>query len=162
MCKVPVGDDLEWLKIVMTEVAALETLRLHPNIVNYKHSWLESDQIADFGPKVPCLNILMEYANSGNLEEYVSEMAEIGGFSEAEIWTYFIDTLFGVVRSFDFFCIFWNCSLLGRSTCTPWASFTVISKRRISCSTETLMLQVVFNNVYNYNIYLNFCKLVTF
>eukprot|EP01125_Pyxidicula_operculata_P018875 TRINITY_DN676_c0_g3_i1.p1 TRINITY_DN676_c0_g3~~TRINITY_DN676_c0_g3_i1.p1 ORF type:complete len:692 (+),score=136.75 TRINITY_DN676_c0_g3_i1:23-2098(+) len=69
--KVPVGDSFEWLNIVLTEVKALEQIKQHPNIVNYKHSWLEMDQIATFGPVVPCLYILMEYANIGNLEDYV-------------------------------------------------------------------------------------------
>jgi hypothetical protein len=41
----------------------LETLKKHPNIINYQHSWLEADKTADFGPEIPCLFILMEYAN---------------------------------------------------------------------------------------------------
>lgn len=50
---------------------ALEALRNHPNIIGYKHSWLEMDTLADFGPQVPCLNILMEYVDGGDLETYV-------------------------------------------------------------------------------------------
>jgi serine/threonine protein kinase len=61
-----VGDSYDWLKIGLREVKALEALRQHPNIVNYKHSWLEMDTLADFGPIVPCLHILMEYVDGGN------------------------------------------------------------------------------------------------
>ncbi|KAJ1929658.1 putative serine/threonine-protein kinase iks1 [Tieghemiomyces parasiticus] len=68
--KVAVGDDKAWLKRMLREVKLLETLR-HPNIVDYKHSWVELQQLTRFGPKVPCLFILMDCANGGNLEEYV-------------------------------------------------------------------------------------------
>jgi hypothetical protein len=51
--KVPVGEDEQWLQRVLKEVKALEALCKHPNIINYKHAWLECDQIADFGPLVP-------------------------------------------------------------------------------------------------------------
>lgn len=63
--KVPIGDNYDWLKITLREVKTLEALRQHPNIVNYKHSWLEMDTLADFGPVVPCLHILMEYVDGG-------------------------------------------------------------------------------------------------
>ncbi|KAJ1932934.1 putative serine/threonine-protein kinase iks1, partial [Linderina macrospora] len=55
---------------MLREVKLLESLR-HPNVVEYKHSWLEMHQLTSFGPKVPCLFILMEYANGGNLQEYM-------------------------------------------------------------------------------------------
>eukprot|EP01132_Coremiostelium_polycephalum_P007398 gene7398-9093_t len=83
--KVPVGENVPWLYRVLKEVKALETLQKHQNIINYKHSWLEYDQPADFGPSVPCLYILMEFANSGNLQDY---MIEKGVLSEMEIWSY--------------------------------------------------------------------------
>ncbi|KAG2176231.1 hypothetical protein INT43_005465 [Umbelopsis isabellina] len=68
--KVAVGDNHPWLVRMLREVHLMEQLR-HPNIVNYKHSWLEYHNFSDFGPKVPCLFILMECANGGNLEEYI-------------------------------------------------------------------------------------------
>lgn len=71
MKKVPCGEDEAWLVRVLREVTVLQALTKHPHLVNYKHAWLELDQIADFGPQVPCLFILMEYANSGNLYDYV-------------------------------------------------------------------------------------------
>uniref|UniRef100_A0A6B2L3U0 non-specific serine/threonine protein kinase n=1 Tax=Arcella intermedia TaxID=1963864 RepID=A0A6B2L3U0_9EUKA len=92
--KVPIGDSLEWLKIVLTEVKILEQIKVHPNIIGYKHSWLEMDQTADFGPKVPCLFILMEYANGGNLEDFVFSRRE--GLLDTEIWIFFLDLLFGI------------------------------------------------------------------
>jgi serine/threonine protein kinase len=77
---------------MLSEVYTLEKLR-HFNIVEYKHCWLEDHKLTKFGkviankrgcstftltflthatgPRVPCLFILMELANGGNLEEYV-------------------------------------------------------------------------------------------
>ncbi|KAI9287334.1 kinase-like domain-containing protein [Umbelopsis sp. AD052] len=73
--KVAVGNNHPWLVRMLREVHLMEQLR-HPNIVNYKHSWLEYHQFSDFGPEVPCLFILMECANGGNLEEYIEPEPE--------------------------------------------------------------------------------------
>lgn len=67
--KVAIGNNHPWLVRMLREVHLLERLR-HPNIVSYKHSWLEYNRLTAFGPEVPCLFILMECANGGNLEEY--------------------------------------------------------------------------------------------
>lgn len=67
--KVAIGNNHPWLVRMLREVHLLERLR-HPNIVSYKHSWLEYNRLTPFGPEVPCLFILMECANGGNLEEY--------------------------------------------------------------------------------------------
>lgn len=66
--KIPVGSSRSWLVRVLEEVRALERLH-HPNIIDYKHSWLESFRPSDFGPEVPCLFVLMEYANCGSLAD---------------------------------------------------------------------------------------------
>ncbi|KAJ2737638.1 putative serine/threonine-protein kinase iks1, partial [Coemansia sp. BCRC 34301] len=68
--KVAVGNNHQWLKRMLREVKLLESLR-HPNVIEYKHSWLEMHRFTNFGPSVPCLFILMEYANGGNLQEYI-------------------------------------------------------------------------------------------
>lgn len=64
----------------------MESLR-HPNIVAYKHTWLEIQRLSPFAPQVPCLFILMEYANGGNLEDYVLTETEMvaGGDSETSV-----------------------------------------------------------------------------
>ncbi|KAJ3021162.1 putative serine/threonine-protein kinase iks1 [Thoreauomyces humboldtii] len=67
---IPVGTSHAWLVRMLREVHLLERLR-HPNITEYKHAWLEYRQLTLFGPEVPCLFILMELANGGNLEEYI-------------------------------------------------------------------------------------------
>ncbi|KAJ2727135.1 putative serine/threonine-protein kinase iks1 [Coemansia sp. Benny D115] len=72
--KVAVGNNHKWLRRMLREVKLLETLR-HSNVVEYKHSWLEMHQLTNFGPRVPCLFILMEYANGGNLQEYMEPKA---------------------------------------------------------------------------------------
>ncbi|KAJ3125461.1 putative serine/threonine-protein kinase iks1 [Nowakowskiella sp. JEL0407] len=68
--KVVVGNDHSWLVRMLREVKLLERLR-HVNIIEYKHAWLEYHQMTLFGPEVPCLFILMERANGGNLEEFI-------------------------------------------------------------------------------------------
>eukprot|EP00741_Cyanophora_paradoxa_P017115 tig00020960_g16528.t1 len=96
--KVPVGDNHAWFVKVLMEVRALESLH-HPNVVGYKHSWLETSRTADFGPEVPCLFILMDYANGGNLADYVQGK---GGrdkrriLEDSEIWSLFIDICLGL------------------------------------------------------------------
>eukprot|EP00124_Ichthyophonus_hoferi_P001395 Ihof_evm8s71 gene=Ihof_evmTU8s71 len=68
--KIPVGNNHLWFVSMLTEVHMLEKLH-HPNVLDYKHAWLEHAQLAMFGPKVPCLFLLIEYANSGNLAQYM-------------------------------------------------------------------------------------------
>ncbi|KAI7850637.1 kinase-like domain-containing protein [Circinella umbellata] len=68
--KVAVGNNHSWLVKMLREVHLLERLH-HPNIINYKHAWLEYNRLTPFGPEIPCLFILMECANGGNLEEYM-------------------------------------------------------------------------------------------
>ena len=68
--KVPVGDDHSWLNRMLREVHILENLR-HTNIIEYKHAWLEYHKLTQFGPSIPCLFILMQLAEGGNLEEFV-------------------------------------------------------------------------------------------
>ncbi|KAK4692626.1 hypothetical protein P7C71_g4616, partial [Lecanoromycetidae sp. Uapishka_2] len=75
-CKrVPVGDDREWLKKVLTEVQLLQWLR-HKHLVQYHHVWLEDVQISRFGPSIPCAFILQQYCNSGDLHEYIVNSME--------------------------------------------------------------------------------------
>jgi len=62
----PVGDNREWLRKVLREVDNLQCLQ-HTNVVRYQHSWLEQHQMSPFTPRVPCLFILMQYADGGNL-----------------------------------------------------------------------------------------------
>lgn len=68
--KVPVGDNASWLVRMLQEVRTLEGLH-HRNVVDYKHAWLEYHHPASFGPTVPCLFILMEFANAGSAEDLV-------------------------------------------------------------------------------------------
>jgi len=70
-CKrVPVGDDHTWLEKVLVEVELLAKLS-HPNLVSYRHVWLEDVQLNTFGPSVACAFILQQYCNSGDLHRYV-------------------------------------------------------------------------------------------
>ena len=70
-CKrVPVGDDHAWLEKVLVEVGLLNKLS-HPNLVSYRHVWLESARISTFGPKVACAFILQQYCNGGDLHQYI-------------------------------------------------------------------------------------------
>ncbi|KAL5606397.1 hypothetical protein BROUX41_002814 [Berkeleyomyces rouxiae] len=70
-CKrVPVGDDHAWLEKVLVEVELLAKLS-HPNLVSYRHVWLEDVQLTMFGPSVACAFILQQYCNGGDLLNYV-------------------------------------------------------------------------------------------
>lgn len=70
-CKrVPVGDDHSWLEKVLIEVQLLQKLS-HPNLVSYRHVWLEEIKIHRFGPPVICAFILQQYCNAGDLLHFV-------------------------------------------------------------------------------------------
>ncbi|KAI0006617.1 kinase-like protein [Xylariaceae sp. FL0662B] len=70
-CKrVPVGDDHAWLEKVLVEVELLAKLS-HPNLVSYRHVWLEDVKLNRFGPSVACAFILQQYCNHGDLLRYV-------------------------------------------------------------------------------------------
>lgn len=70
-CKrVPVGDDHAWLEKVLIEVELLAKLT-HPNLVSYRHVWLEDVKLHRFGPSVACAFILQQYCNSGDLLQYI-------------------------------------------------------------------------------------------
>ena len=74
-CKrVPVGDDHEWLEKCLLEVKMLQTL-CHPNLVSYRHAWLEDFQISKFGPTVPTAFILQQFCNAGDLHNYITSSA---------------------------------------------------------------------------------------
>ncbi|KAK9171569.1 Protein kinase domain protein [Cryptosporidium meleagridis] len=75
--KVPVGDDKNWLSAVLREVKIRELLH-HPNIVQYRHSWLEMYSSNEFCPKVPWLFQLMEYCNSGSLDTLIYSVLTFG------------------------------------------------------------------------------------
>jgi len=68
--KVVLSEDEVWRKRVLREVKALERVQ-HPCVVAYKHTWIEMARISDFGPELPSLFILMEYANIGNLDSVI-------------------------------------------------------------------------------------------
>lgn len=70
-CKrVPVGNDHDWLEKVLVEVKLLQKIP-HKNLVSYHWVWLEDYQPSKFGPSIPCLWILQEYCNGGDLHSYV-------------------------------------------------------------------------------------------
>jgi hypothetical protein len=92
--KIVLSDDPTWQERVFREVRLLERVH-HPNIVAYRHTWLEYAKIADFGPTSPCLFLLMEFANAGNLDDYL-EMANQHPLDEADIWKLFVDILQGL------------------------------------------------------------------
>lgn len=68
--KIPVGNAATFLSMQLQEVKLLEKLR-HAHIIEYKHCWIEDSTDSLFSPSVPTLFILMEWANGGNLEEWM-------------------------------------------------------------------------------------------
>jgi serine/threonine protein kinase len=55
---------------VLIEVELLAKLS-HPNLVSYRHVWLEDVKLNRFGPSVACAFILQQYCNSGDLLHYI-------------------------------------------------------------------------------------------
>ncbi|KAK5166948.1 putative serine/threonine-protein kinase iks1 [Saxophila tyrrhenica] len=70
-CKrVPVGNDHDWLEKVLVEVKLLQKIP-HKNLVAYHWVWLEDHQPSTFGPSIPCLWMLQDFCNGGDLHSYV-------------------------------------------------------------------------------------------
>ncbi|ANZ76806.1 BA75_04196T0 [Komagataella pastoris] len=77
--KISIGEKLSNLENVLNEVKILYQLtnadvQLGGNLVSYNHVWLEVDQPTDFGPKVPCVFILFEYCDGGDLESFIDRL----------------------------------------------------------------------------------------
>ncbi|KAI9510196.1 kinase-like protein [Russula earlei] len=68
--KIAVGQSASYLLNILREVHLLETLR-HPNIITYHHAWLETCQFSSFGPRIPTLHVLMQWAEGGSLHDYI-------------------------------------------------------------------------------------------
>eukprot|EP00434_Breviolum_minutum_P002541 symbB.v1.2.002250.t1/scaffold92.1/size545918/7 len=97
--KVPVGDNKVWLRDMVREVKTFERLH-HPNIVEYKHSWLELSRRSEFCPFVPFLFILMQYCNGGSLAEMIwhdgNLMTPKEPLSTEQTWHFLLDILLGL------------------------------------------------------------------
>ncbi|ESL07506.1 protein kinase [Trypanosoma rangeli SC58] len=94
--KIPVGDNVEYLQKVLREVRILEEVKQHPNVVEYNHSWVDVAQLADFGPPVRCLFILMEYATLGSLDSYLERHGT--ALPTIAVWYFFLSALVGIVH----------------------------------------------------------------
>ncbi|KAF4581706.1 putative serine/threonine-protein kinase iks1 [Pleurotus pulmonarius] len=68
--KIAVGQSHSYLVKILREVRLLERLH-HRNIITYHHAWLETYQFSAFGPKVPTLHVLMEWADGGSLDDFI-------------------------------------------------------------------------------------------
>jgi len=97
--KVPVGDNKAWLRDMVREVKTFERLH-HPNVVEYKHSWLELSRSSPFCPLVPFLFILMQYCNGGSLDELIfhdgNPLRPRPPLSIEWIWHFLLDILLGL------------------------------------------------------------------
>ncbi|CAK4032566.1 Ca2+ calmodulin-dependent kinase [Lecanosticta acicola] len=70
-CKrIPVGDSRAYFEKVIIEVRLLQKIP-HKNLVAYHWTWLEDHQPSTFGPSIPCLWVLQDYCNGGDLHSYV-------------------------------------------------------------------------------------------
>lgn len=94
--KVPVGDDVLYLQNVLREVRILEEVKRHPNVVEYNHSWVDTAKLADFGPPVRCLFILMEYANEGSLDTYLERHTSV--LPNVAVWYFFLGAVAGTAH----------------------------------------------------------------
>lgn len=64
------NDDISLILAVLVEVQLLQGLS-HPNLVSYRHVWLEDVKLSRFSPSVPCAYILQQYCNAGDLHQYI-------------------------------------------------------------------------------------------
>lgn len=69
--KIAVGESHSYLLNILREIRLLESLH-HNNIVTYHHAWLETYQFSAFGPKVPTLHVLMQWAEGGSLDDFIA------------------------------------------------------------------------------------------
>jgi len=96
-----VGDDITRLIDILREVRTLQQLH-HRNVIDYKHAWLENYQPAASGPDIPCLFMLMEYADMGSILDYVlmedrrTHKIRRKWLDEHEIWTIMFETCMGL------------------------------------------------------------------
>ncbi|OQO13234.1 hypothetical protein B0A48_01462 [Cryoendolithus antarcticus] len=82
-CKrIPVGNDHAWLEKTLVEVKLLKKIP-HANLVPYHWVWLEDCQPSKFGPSVPCLWILQDYCNGGDLHNYVLQSKDANGATQS-------------------------------------------------------------------------------
>ncbi|KXN86651.1 Serine hydroxymethyltransferase 4 [Leucoagaricus sp. SymC.cos] len=68
--KIAVGESHSYLLNILREVRLLERLH-HSNIITYHHAWLETCQFSSFGPRVPTLHVLMQWAEGGSLDDFI-------------------------------------------------------------------------------------------
>ncbi|KAF9444182.1 kinase-like protein [Macrolepiota fuliginosa MF-IS2] len=68
--KIAVGESHAYLLTILREVRLLEQLN-HLNIIKYHHAWLETCQFSPFGPQVPTLHVLMQWAEGGSLDDFI-------------------------------------------------------------------------------------------
>ncbi|CCF55612.1 hypothetical protein KAFR_0A01740 [Kazachstania africana CBS 2517] len=79
MKKISIGNDMQWFDKCIREVKALSSLtHKSANLITYNHVWLEMD--TSYGvtnrndmnsDKIPCLFILQQYCEGGNLEDCI-------------------------------------------------------------------------------------------
>jgi serine/threonine protein kinase len=86
-CKrVPVGNNHSWLEKVLLEVKTLQNLS-HPNLVSYRHVWLEDYKVNNFAPKVPFCFILQQFCNRGDLQNYVLNQPRKSSMTKQDLKT---------------------------------------------------------------------------
>lgn len=70
-----VGQSINKIETLLTRSVLIEVQLLqglsHPNLVSYRHVWLEDVKLNRFSPSVPCAFILQQYCNSGDLLHYI-------------------------------------------------------------------------------------------
>ena len=77
----------------VNEVRILASIN-HPNVIGYKEAFWDDDKSA--------LNIVMEYADDGDLHSKIEKMKKAGGyFKEHIIWSYAIQMIEGLKALHD-------------------------------------------------------------
>lgn len=100
--KIPIGNDIVWFEKCIREVKALSSITHEsPNLITYNHVWLEMDTAcglvrmidgnsSDTVEKIPCIFILQQYCDGGNLEDVIlrdvfKKFPELGSIEERKM-----------------------------------------------------------------------------
>ncbi|KAL0232082.1 hypothetical protein PCE1_003078 [Barthelona sp. PCE] len=88
------GERIPWIVRELRQATMLQQLR-HPNVLQYKHCWLERGKFGRFCEEETLLFMLSEYADCGSL---TSELESTVRLSDKEVWAYLTDCINGLAH----------------------------------------------------------------
>jgi len=65
------------VRALLKEIKLMDILE-HPNIIGFRHAWVENYQLTNDGPSIPYMFISMEFASEGNLYNFIIDDSKEG------------------------------------------------------------------------------------